>query len=1285
MSTTRQKQIETLERQALDTSLPMSMRQQRWEQARVLGSRFATGMSLAQAAAMVAAAKGRPRPALPAKPKPLATPVTPLKVRQKALTPVQQQQLEVLRKQLADRTLPARMRHEAIRGIQALEGTTAAKQRLVDRLFTEEPDKAVALEPYISATGELDIIGAIKGGVPDEYLVGLFESPAAYKTVKTEIKAADIEIEAAPEDYDELPELISYKELTALVEKGVGQELLAQAYGKEALEMAAINRADEDLMAKYAIGENQSGMMEYDIYSAVYEGVDKDVFDRFFLDEELYDQVQQQLEGSARIKSGEWVDKVWLEGLPAKDRAELERIGLDRWEEAYTIDDPVTGHLYDKRVIIKNYGDRTATGAYTGAISQVGWDKLHSDQAKLHAWLVLADKGKLTEKDYGDITGVYGISPNIKDAVRQAQLQYQQLPTEGKAALKRGGLEELSVWADSEYTKSQIGKRLLEEYTDDLGRVDTVKFAGDAFKGASNEQAVRTVLKGAGFSDDDINEAVEQGQKKAAEKGYFEKGFGEKAVYNLQIMGDIVVPGYWAAKHWDELDDKQKVGVVVIEALTLIPYLDAAGVGARQSVAVTHRGRALASLSTVPQTLGNQLMFPYHVIKAPITTTKFLANQVKGLAKPWIMPRALPEAAVTQAYHTIKLRLGNPERAKVIMDDLMEQVQTGNLTQGRAVVVDAETGLEFSLRPSAVVREYEKGAVAHGTPDVQPFIEGTVVKSKPTLAEKEQFLFVGPDVYGRFTERTAFGLGTKEVMVESAVTRMLQDQIKIADQLKDKKKVAELLEKLRSELAKNKAELIGKLEREWVQAQQTGNVALMEAIADQIIALEYRAKPGGLLYVQTAPEAVSTHKIYKSAGEAELGYPVGYNMPKLKHRYTSRVGFKDIDVYSENPLGALSIAKLKMLGLVEKGRALYSPPLQIKRIGPGTKAGAEIADPAEEMYIAAREAEEAGAFEYASMLYDTASQIRYERALATREFYNALRSSGDLAGAIRLVGAGVRVDLSAPDRITLFTNSGYRLDIPRAQAETALGRSITTEERQRALDRVTSRGRVPVIVDPGRIPVKDREPRLPEEPRIPEIPETPRIPEEPRISRVPEVPRVPEIPRIEDIPRVPRIPEIPRIPRVPRVPEVEEYKGLIVGVAPPPKREEPPLKDYAPFAWRQGFGWWVWYPPFGQEELVFEREAPAGAHVVEGVDSAYKTIQAFGDETFTGTREVDMGIMDLTITSPGAAGKEGSIKYERDIKQKTTKKHTVKKRKGDKKSTTTMMGKGDKAVKGVSI
>jgi len=86
--------------------------------------------------------------------------------------------------------------------------------------------------------------------------------------------------------------------------------------------------------------------------------------------------------------------------------------------------------------------------------------------------------------------------------------------------------------------------------------------------------------------------------------------------------------------------------------------------------------------------------------------------------------------------------------------------------------------------------------------------------------------------------------------------------------------------------------------------------------------------------------------------------------------------------------------------------------------------------------------------------------------------------------------------------------------------------------------------------------------------------------------------------------------------------------------------------------WKQGFIYKMTFPPYGINNIVNSRKPIPGIKYYDGARSAYKSIVKLGGK-LPKTIERDMGIMDITITTP--KGGQPKIAFKPDILQKTTK------------------------------
>lgn len=105
-------------------------------------------------------------------------------------------------------------------------------------------------------------------------------------------------------------------------------------------------------------------------------------------------------------------------------------------------------------------------------------------------------------------------------------------------------------------------------------------------------------------------------------------------------------------------------------------------------------------------------------------------------------------------------------------------------------------------------------------------------------------------------------------------------------------------------------------------------------------------------------------------------------------------------------------------------------------------------------------------------------------------------------------------------------------------------------------------------------------------------------------------------------------------------------------------------KEQVPITWKQGFNYVVIDPPYRQGNVHWKREPPAGAFIVDGAGSAYRTIQALGGDADV-ILTIDMGAFDVTVDKPREPGKRGTIKFKRDVRGRTASELTLRGVKAD--------------------
>jgi len=339
----RAQQRKTLERQAADDSLPQEMRTRAQEDLQKL-----SGQTVA--------------------PPPTA----------RKLSAQQQKQLDVLNRQLTDNSLPQSMRSQIQNDIWKLTGQTTAQRKASRELYRRDFEAGAALSPYLKSTGDVDIAAAVKSGVPDKYLSGFYESEAQYQDVKRKIEhpsykykgavitSSAIQSGIAPslEELNALPDIKDAQDIVKAIDSGVKRETIEFAYGKDVVQQAIQQDKARASLEKY---RDKDG---YDIWAAVDDGVSKQTIDDYF-GKGTYQQAQEDTRELHRIQTGEWVNRDWFESLSNQDKADVNKIGYTKYIDVNYVTDPMEGQSYDRRGLVRDYGKRTASGAYTG---EVDWD-----------------------------------------------------------------------------------------------------------------------------------------------------------------------------------------------------------------------------------------------------------------------------------------------------------------------------------------------------------------------------------------------------------------------------------------------------------------------------------------------------------------------------------------------------------------------------------------------------------------------------------------------------------------------------------------------------------------------------------------------------------------------------------------------------------------------------------------------------------------------------------------------------------------------------------------------
>lgn len=397
--------------------------------------------------------------------------------------------------------------------------------------------------------------------------------------------------------------------------------------------------------------------------------------------------------------------------------------------------------------------------------------------------------------------------------------------------------------------------------------------------------------------------------------------------------------------------------------------------------------------------------------------------------------------------------------------------------------------------------------------------------------------------------------------------------------------------------------------------------------------------PGAIII--TDPEILHrmrpTDKVYRNAVEMEKRLEPGEVLPRPSQMlFTRRPDGTRLALLVIGPkLSPAQITRLKVLGAKDVVRDIFAPAW--KSTG---KEMDELADLGRQTYDienAIKKARKAGNRAEVRQLEAKLKRINSEGRRLARK---AERQEG-LGRPVRPAG------LSYGEAFVERTFNDYAYGDPQGFAKVV--RRMKPETREQVISSLEPRYREDIRQRVDRLPANVRVPHV----YRPTLTTTRQVPDEPyrtepfRTERPPREGRPPTE-------RPPRGGEPPRefVPRVPPpgVPPPGEPGIPIVPSLSSTGKKEPQRYPLDSFTWKQGL-WWVTVTPLYSgtkgQDMFWSREAPPGVRIVEGPQSAYKTVTKLGIRV---PRQVflDLGIMDVKITEHGKR-----IKFKRDVKQRT--------------------------------
>jgi len=387
-------------------------------------------------------------------------------------------------------------------------------------------------------------------------------------------------------------------------------------------------------------------------------------------------------------------------------------------------------------------------------------------------------------------------------------------------------------------------------------------------------------------------------------------------------------------------------------------------------------------------------------------------------------------------------------------------------------------------------------------------------------------------------------------------------------------------------------------------------------------------------------------KIYRGTAEIEMKLPAGVKLPPPSQVIMSRdaAGRKLAIAIIGDPLSPGEIARLKIQGSIDLVKDIFRPAIKVgdkgvEYVDEIGRLGKEARSLESEL-VAARKANKLddvkriqgdikGIDQRARVLaqrIDSASASRTSLragALSTGEFidrlaYNeaARTKPAELADALREASTSER------NRIMNQIDNQYR---PAVQRE--LSRAVSRIPKANTVERLglstESRDIIPSV---------DRITRTPD--RI-----TGRTERVPPVTRTTDTTRPVMLTRTRPIEKV-TTETIPRIVPVPSAGK-GDYESLTK------------VQKEGAIAWKQGFIYKLWYPPYGQADIINTTDPIPGVKYKTGLGSAAASITVIKGTIPERGLERDMGIQDVGVM-PGRRGrKKPRITFTPDPKQRT--------------------------------
>lgn len=209
------------------------------------------------------------------------------------------------------------------------------------------------------------------------------------------------------------------------------------------------------------------------------------------------------------------------------------------------------------------------------------------------------------------------------------------------------------------------------------------------------------------------------------------------------LAAEMIVPGLYVARHWDELAPWERAVSIGIDALSLIPIVGGAAAGARSVATASRTARAIQAGKGALKGAGTLVTAPINMIIHPLETAKWTKTTVRSLLENLLDPKKIPEAVISTTTGVPMIRVGTDmsvDEALKAQEELLKSIQQGgrpliyvkNSTTGSWDMVELVRGPLMDIT----------GGVVHASPDISKIAKGTKVLPKGVIPEEEG-IFVG--------------------------------------------------------------------------------------------------------------------------------------------------------------------------------------------------------------------------------------------------------------------------------------------------------------------------------------------------------------------------------------------------------------------------------------------------------------------------------------------------------------------------------------------------------------